>query len=105
MSINVETTSVFIENTIDFIRRSSMLISTFELLLKSQLPTDLPPTVPPEAKNLSRNVIQGYFLTISNLSSVDIVLSLVFTTRLNPPTTLDKLITFLILHESIYLAT
>lgn len=72
-----------------------MLISTFELLLKSQLPQDLPPTVPPEAKNLSRNVIQGYFLTIANLSSFDIVLSLVFTTRLTPPTTLDKLITFL----------
>lgn len=72
-----------------------MLISTFELLLKSQLPQDLPPTVPVEVKNLSRNVIQGYFLTIANLSSSDLVLSLVFTTRLNPPTTLEKIIAFL----------
>ncbi|MGF1590000.1 MAG: hypothetical protein ACFCU7_12280 [Pleurocapsa sp.] len=72
-----------------------MLISTFELLLKSQLPNDLPPTVPAEVKNLSRNVIQGYFLTIANLSSFDLVLSLVFTSRLTPPTTLNDLITFL----------
>ncbi|MUL35977.1 hypothetical protein [Gloeocapsopsis dulcis] len=72
-----------------------MLISTFELLLKSQLPQDLPPAVPQEARNLSRNVIQGYFLTIANLSSFDLVLSLVFTTRLTPPRNLDDIIAFL----------
>lgn len=49
-----------------------MLISTFELLLKSQLTQ--------EVRNLSCNVTQDYFLTIANLSSFDLVLSLVFTT-------------------------
>jgi hypothetical protein len=56
-----------------------MIISTFELLLKSQLPNDV--ELPNDIKNLSRNVIQGYFLTVANLSSRDLVLSLIFTTR------------------------
>ena len=42
------------------------LVSTFEVLLKPQLPADLPAPFN-DVKNLSRNVIQGYFLTISNL--------------------------------------
>jgi hypothetical protein len=67
-----------------------MLISTFELLLKPQLP----PGIPGVVSNLSRNVIQGYFLTIANLSSFDLALSLVFTTRLTPPTTLTDFIDF-----------
>lgn len=49
-----------------------MLVSTFEILVKSQLP--------PELKSpLSRKVIQGYFLTLSNLNPFSVVLSLVFT--------------------------
>ncbi|MBW4622449.1 MAG: hypothetical protein KME17_24215 [Cyanosarcina radialis HA8281-LM2] len=67
-----------------------MIISTFELLLKSQLPSGTPGVV----SNLSRNVIQGYFLTIANLSAVDLALSLVFTTRLPGGTTLADVISF-----------
>jgi hypothetical protein len=63
------------------------LVSTFEVLLKPQLPKELPPPV----SNLGRNVIQGYFLTIANINPIDIVLSLVFTTR---EVDVMKLITF-----------
>jgi hypothetical protein len=69
------------------------IISTFEVLLKSQLPPNLPPPFN-NVKNLSRNVIQGYFLTICNLNHFDLVLSLVFTTRLPSGLTLDEIITF-----------
>jgi hypothetical protein len=51
-----------------------MLVSTFEVLLKSQLP----PSVLPK---LNRKVIQGYFLTIANVNVVPVTLSLVFTVR------------------------
>lgn len=54
-----------------------MLISTFELLVKPQLPPGLPAPI----SNLGRNVIQGYFLTIANLNLVDLALSVVFTIR------------------------
>jgi hypothetical protein len=69
------------------------LVSTFEVLLKPQLPADLPPVFN-NVKKLSRNVLQGYFLTIANLNRVDLVLSLVFTTRLPSGVTLDEIITF-----------
>lgn len=69
------------------------VISTFEVLLKPQLPPGLPAPFN-NVKNLSRNVIQGYFLTISNLNRFDLVLSLVFTTRLPSGVTLDEIITF-----------
>jgi hypothetical protein len=69
------------------------IISTFEVLLKPQLPIDLPPNFS-TVKNLSRNVIQGYFLTVSNINAFDLVLSLVFTTRLPSGLSLDKIITF-----------
>lgn len=69
-----------------------MLVSTFELLVKPQLPkladiSNLPPGVmlPPEATKLARTVLQGYFLTISNLNAFDVTLSLVFTIVLTPP--------------------
>ncbi|GFE70886.1 hypothetical protein [Chroococcus sp. FPU101] len=69
-----------------------MLVSTFELLVKRQLPREmdimnLPPgaTFPPEVEKLSRTVIQGYFLTISNLNAFDVTLSFVFTIVTNPP--------------------
>lgn len=68
-------------------------VSTFEVLLKPQLPTDLPPGFT-NVQNLSRNVLQGYFLTIANINSFDLVLSLVFTTRLPSGVTLTDIITF-----------
>ena len=69
------------------------LISTFEVLLKPPLPKVLPPGLT-TVKNLSRNVIQGYFLTIANINSIDLVLSLVFTTILPKGVDLSKIITF-----------
>lgn len=67
------------------------LVSTFELLVKRQLPKagDLPATIPVELggkiTKLSRTVIQGYFLTISNLNAYNVTISLVFTVVSNPP--------------------
>lgn len=61
------------------------VISTFELLVKPQLPKadQLPPGLPAnllsKIDQLRRNAIQGYFLTLSNLSNRNIELSLVFT--------------------------
>ncbi len=55
-----------------------MLVSTFEILLKPQLPKVLPPTVPAEDAQLSRIVIQGYFLTLANVNNFDITVSLMF---------------------------
>lgn len=69
------------------------LISTFEVLLTPQLPKVLPPDLN-TVKNLGRNVIQGYFLTVANINSIDLVLSLVFTTILPPGVDLMKIITF-----------
>jgi hypothetical protein len=68
-----------------------MLVSTFELLVKPQLPKDTilnnVPGVTPELKNkiaqLRRNAIQGYFLTLANLGARDLLLSLVFTVKNN----------------------
>jgi hypothetical protein len=60
-----------------------MLISTFELLVKPQLPTltspPLPSPPPTDLATTSRTVIQGYFLTISNTINANVALSLVFT--------------------------
>jgi hypothetical protein len=63
-----------------------MLISTFELLVKSQLPSTVsPPTsIPAALSAVSRTVIQGYFLSVSNLNNSSIALSLVFT-AVSPP--------------------
>jgi hypothetical protein len=52
-----------------------MLVSTFEILLKSQLPP-----VPALAK-LNRKVIQGYFLTVANVNIVPVTVSIVFTIK------------------------
>ena len=62
-----------------------MLVSTFEVLVKPQLPK-LPPPLPPlpplpNLANITRNVIQGYFLTIANVNSFEISVSLVFTVK------------------------
>ena len=69
------------------------LVSTFEVLLKPQLPTGLPAEFS-DVSRLSRNILQGYFLTIANVNSFDLVLSLVFTTRLPSDVTLGEIITF-----------
>ncbi|MBR8830276.1 MAG: hypothetical protein N5P05_003368 [Chroococcopsis gigantea SAG 12.99] len=50
------------------------LVSTFELLLKSQLPK-----LGSAADNLSRNILQGYFLTIANVNFFEVTVSIVIT--------------------------
>ncbi|MFM2303986.1 MAG: hypothetical protein RLZZ135_1396 [Cyanobacteriota bacterium] len=60
-----------------------MLVSTFEILVKPQLPSVLPPGTPPipGIGNLSRKVIQGYFLTVANVNFFPVTVSLVFTLK------------------------
>lgn len=55
-------------------------ISTFELLLKPQLPKGVTTTFP-ELKPLARVVLQGYFLTVANLDDKPVSLSLTFVSR------------------------
>ncbi|MEH2191236.1 MAG: hypothetical protein V7K98_01005 [Nostoc sp.] len=55
-------------------------ISTFELLLKPQLPKEITKKRP-ELSPLARKVLQGYFLTIANVTNELVFLSLVVTTR------------------------
>lgn len=87
-----------------------MLVSTFELLVKPQFPKaeNLPVEVPDELKlkigKLSRTVIQGYFLTLSNLNAFDVTLSLVFTVVSNPPVAITQLVAFLDVDETNMLA-
>lgn len=52
-----------------------MLVSTFEVLVKPQLPAV------PGIENLSRKVIQGYFLTLANVNFFPVTVSLVFTVK------------------------
>ena len=83
-----------------------MLVSTFELLVKRQFPKQeaLPVQVPQDLKSkiekLSRTVIQGYFLTISNVNAFDVTLSLVFTIISNPPVKIKDLVAFIDVDES-----
>jgi hypothetical protein len=67
-----------------------MLVSTFELLLKPQFPTTTTPPIPgnPSIVNISRAVLQGYFLTIANVNFIDVTVSLVFTVTFPPPPSL-----------------
>ena len=51
-----------------------MLVSTFEVLVKPQLPS-----IPGITDKLSRKVIQGYFLTIANVNLSPVTVSVVFT--------------------------
>lgn len=51
------------------------LVSTFEVLIKPQLPAIA------GIKALSRKVIQGYFLTLSNVNFFPVTVSLVFTVK------------------------
>jgi hypothetical protein len=52
-----------------------MLVSTFEVLVKPQLPPV------PTLSSLSRKVIQGYFLTIANVNFFPVTISVVFTIK------------------------
>ena len=56
------------------------LVSTFELLVKSQLPS-VPALPAGPLTNLSRIALQGYFLTIANVNFFDVTLSVVFTIK------------------------
>jgi hypothetical protein len=69
-----------------------MLVSTFELLVKQQLPKEFP--IPAPFDELGRTVIQGYFLTIANTSNKSARLSLTFT-ALTPAVDISKTATFL----------
>jgi hypothetical protein len=75
------------------------VISTFEVLVKPQLPKDdrlpsgLPVNLISKIEQLRRNAIQGYFLTLSNLSNRDLQLSLVFT--VSNAINLDQVVGFL----------
>lgn len=53
------------------------LISTFELLVKDQLPKEFPAPAPFD--KLARTVVQGYFLTLANPGNTEVTVSLVFT--------------------------
>jgi hypothetical protein len=55
-----------------------MFVSTFELLLKPQLPKKVTDSSP-ELSSLTRKIIQGYFLSIANITNDFVYLSLVFT--------------------------
>lgn len=68
-----------------------MLVSTFELLIKPQLPKELQQ---PPFDRISRTVIQGYFLTLANTTDSVVRVSLVFTANspiLDPATTVTFL--------------
>ncbi|MEL7224598.1 MAG: hypothetical protein AAGL17_06985 [Cyanobacteria bacterium J06576_12] len=65
-----------------------MFVSTFELLLNaSQLPREVqgvPATALEVFRPISRDVLQGYFLTISNLEKREVTLKLIFTVVSSP---------------------
>lgn len=52
-----------------------MLVSTFEVLVKSQFPAV------GVGESLSRKVIQGYFLTVANVNFFPVTVSVVFTVK------------------------
>jgi hypothetical protein len=56
-----------------------MLVSTFEVLVKPQFPKL--PNLPQGIENLTRTVIQGYFLTIANVNFFPVTVSIVFTIK------------------------
>lgn len=72
-----------------------MLVSTFELLLKPQLPKidDLSEELTKKLKGLSRTVLQGYFLTIANPNEYEVEVALTFTS-VEGDNPFEKTITF-----------
>jgi hypothetical protein len=79
------------QSQFDLEQGENMLVSTFELLVKPQLPKEL--QQPPFDK-ISRTVIQGYFLTLANTTNFNVRVSLVFT-ALSPILDPANTITFL----------
>lgn len=69
-----------------------MLVSTFELLVSSQLPRNA--SIPAPFNKLGRTVIQGYFLTLANVTNSNITVSLIFT-ALTPSVNIADTFTFL----------
>jgi hypothetical protein len=74
-----------------------MEISTFELLAKPIAPLNL---LPPELDPVARRIVQGYFLTITNLEAFSVLYRIQFTVSLpsqpNPnKTLLDNAVIFL----------
>lgn len=64
-------------------------ISTFELLLGPQIPVDLAPGL----ESIVRTTLQGYFLSISNLSTEEVEIELEFV-ALTPGLPLEKTLAF-----------
>jgi hypothetical protein len=58
------------------------------------LPGTIFNTVKQKVDRLRRKVIQGYFLTIANLGSANIFITLTFTVKLPPGISIDDLVTF-----------
>jgi hypothetical protein len=70
-----------------------MFVSTFEILVKPQLPNVIP-GAPASLASLRRTVIQGYFLNIANVSNSPVNLSLAFT-AVSPNINIEQTFTFL----------
>ncbi|MEG3895444.1 MULTISPECIES: hypothetical protein [unclassified Microcoleus] len=66
-----------------------MEISTFEILTKP-----IAPVIPsaPELASVARRVVQGYFLTISNLEAIDLRYRIEFTVSLPVPADANKIL-------------
>jgi hypothetical protein len=64
-----------------------MEISTFEILAKPIAPPDL---LPPELVPVARRIVQGYFLTISNLEAFSVLYQIDFTVSLPVPADPNK---------------
>jgi hypothetical protein len=66
-----------------------MEISTFEILTKS-----IAPAIPgaPELIPVARRIVQGYFLTISNLEAIDLRYRIEFTVSLPVPADPNKIL-------------
>lgn len=70
------------------------LVSTFELLFKPQLPKSITATVP-KLTSITRNILQGYFLSIANVTDQLVNLTVVFTIKTSTKLKKTDLITFL----------
>ncbi len=66
-----------------------MEISTFEILAKPIAPVK---GIPPELLPVARRVVQGYFLTISNLEAIDLLYRIEFTVSLPVPADPNKIL-------------
>ena len=71
------------------------LVSTFEILFKPQLPKSIVDRAPNEIAikltEITRNILQGYFLSIANVTETDQLLHLTVVFTLKTSTNLKKL--------------